>query len=93
MDEQPKNNNSQSQGRILKNAGYLTAAFIIQKILSFLYFVYIARVIGPVDLGFYDPAYGDFARDLGSVPGKLEDHGFKRVSPPMNGNSSGGGFS
>ncbi|KKR76689.1 MAG: hypothetical protein UU21_C0005G0015 [Candidatus Levybacteria bacterium GW2011_GWA2_40_8] len=45
------------------------------------------------DLGFYDPAYGDFARDLGSVPGKLEDHGFKRVSPPMNGNSSGGGFS
>lgn len=45
-----------SQERILKNAGYLTAAFVLQKILSFLYFVYISRIIGPVDLGFYDPA-------------------------------------
>lgn len=57
MNEQnnSQNNNSQSQTRILKNAGYLTTAFILQKILSFLYFVFIARVIGPVDLGLYDP--------------------------------------
>lgn len=61
-----ENNNSQntsnnnqskerSQERILRNAGYLTIAFILQKILSFLYFVYISRIIGPVDLGLYDP--------------------------------------
>lgn len=56
MNEQNSQNNStQSQERILKNAGYLTIAFILQKILSFLYFVYISRIIGPVDLGLYDP--------------------------------------
>jgi len=55
MDQNGQNNNSQNQERILKNAGYLTIAFILQKILSFLYFVYIARIIGPVDLGLYDP--------------------------------------
>ena len=49
-------NNNQSQERILKNTGYLTVAFILQKILSFLYFIYIARALGPVDFGFYDPA-------------------------------------
>ncbi|MFA6098460.1 MAG: flippase [Patescibacteria group bacterium] len=48
-------NNGQAQERILKNTSYLTIAFILQKILSFLYFVYIARYLGPVDLGLYDP--------------------------------------
>lgn len=51
-----QNNNTQNQTRILRNAGYLTIAFIMQKILSFLYFVFISRIIGPVDLGLYDPA-------------------------------------
>jgi len=52
---QPNNQNIQSQEKILKNTGYLTVAFIFQKILSFLYFIYIARLLGPVDLGLYDP--------------------------------------
>lgn len=56
---QNTSNNNQSkersQERILRNAGYLTIAFILQKILSFLYFVFISRIIGPVDLGLYDP--------------------------------------
>lgn len=55
----PNNNNNsqnnQSQERILKNTSYLTIAFILQKILSFLYFIYIARNLGPFDLGLYDP--------------------------------------
>jgi len=55
MNEQNNQNNTQYQGRILKNAGYLSIAFVLQKILSFLYFVYISRIIGPVDLGLYDP--------------------------------------
>lgn len=55
MPENDNNNNSQSQERILKNTSYLTIAFILQKILSFLYFIYIARELGPVDLGLYDP--------------------------------------
>lgn len=56
METQTPQNNNHTQERILKNAGYLTVAFVLQKILSFLYFVYISRIIGPVDLGFYDPA-------------------------------------
>lgn len=44
-----------SQARILKNTSFLTGAFILQKVISFLYFVFIARRIGPVDLGLYDP--------------------------------------
>ena len=56
MANEPKQlNDSQSEERILKNTSYLTLAFVLQKILSFLYFIYIARSIGPVDLGLYDP--------------------------------------
>jgi len=51
--DQQKSNHAQE--RILKNTSYLTLAFILQKVLSFLYFIYIAREIGPVDLGLYDP--------------------------------------
>lgn len=47
---------SPSNERILQNTSYLTGAFIIQKILSFLYFILIAKALGPYDLGFYDPA-------------------------------------
>lgn len=54
MPEQQKNN-VKSQERILANTSYLTIAFVLQKILSFLYFIYIARYLGPVDLGLYDP--------------------------------------
>ena len=49
------NENKQSQERILKNTSYLTVSFILQKVLSFLYFIYLARQLGPVDLGLYDP--------------------------------------
>jgi len=54
-DNNNQHNNNQFQERILKNTSYLTIAFILQKILSFLYFIYIARNLGPVDLGLYDP--------------------------------------
>ncbi|MBI5038049.1 MAG: flippase [Candidatus Kerfeldbacteria bacterium] len=49
------NQSTASEERILKNTSYLTIAFIIQKVLSFLYFIFIARQLGPVDLGLYDP--------------------------------------
>jgi len=47
---------NQTQEKILKNTSYLTIAFVLQKVLSFIYFILIARSLGPVDLGFYDPA-------------------------------------
>ncbi|MCH7491990.1 flippase [Patescibacteria group bacterium] len=47
--------NNNFQERILKNTSYLAVAFILQKILSFLYFIYLARILGPEDLGLYDP--------------------------------------
>ncbi|MFA6512126.1 MAG: flippase [Patescibacteria group bacterium] len=37
--------------RIARNTGYLTVAFIIQKALSFGFFIYYARVLGPGDTG------------------------------------------
>lgn len=43
------------QERILKNTSYLTLAFIVQKFLSFFYFILIARALGATDLGLYDP--------------------------------------
>lgn len=55
MSENNQNNNTQSQSKILKNTSYLTIAFILQKILSFIYFIYLARYLGPFDLGLYDP--------------------------------------
>lgn len=39
--------------RIAKNTSFFTIALIIQKILSFGYFAYVARMIGDVDLGKY----------------------------------------
>jgi O-antigen/teichoic acid export membrane protein len=89
MQEQNNSISNNNQERILKNAGYLTAAFILQKILSFLYFVYISRIIGPVDLGLYDPAKSlipifliiiDFSlsvvlvREIARKPEKVEDY-------------------
>ncbi len=47
--------NNGSQERILRNTSYLTLAFILQKILSFLFFIFVARALGPIDLGLYDP--------------------------------------
>ena len=44
------------QERILQNTSYLTGAFIIQKILAFLYFIIIAGALGAYDLGIYDPS-------------------------------------
>ena len=48
-------NSNHSQEKILRNTTYLTSGFILQKILSFFYFIIIARNLGPVDLGLYDP--------------------------------------
>lgn len=47
---------STTQSKILRNTSFLTGAFIIQKILSFLYFIFIAKALGAYDLGLYDPA-------------------------------------
>ncbi len=49
------NDNGDSQEKILKNTSFLTGAFVVQKVISFLYFIFIARRVGPVDLGLYDP--------------------------------------
>ncbi|MFA7365108.1 MAG: oligosaccharide flippase family protein, partial [Patescibacteria group bacterium] len=38
---------------IAKNTSYLTLAFIIQKVFSFIYFVILARNLGPETLGKY----------------------------------------
>jgi len=38
---------------IAKNTSYFTLALILQKVISFTYFVLIARAIGPEDLGKY----------------------------------------
>lgn len=82
------NSSHKSQERILKNTSYLTVAFILQKVLSFGYFIYIARIIGPVDFGLYDPAKSlipilliliDFSlsvvlvREIARKPEKTED--------------------
>ncbi|MFH0804842.1 MAG: flippase [Patescibacteria group bacterium] len=80
---------SRSQERILRNTSYLTVAFILQKILSFLYFIYLSRLLGPVDLGLYDPMKSlipilliviDFSlsvvlvREIARTPEKTEDY-------------------
>ncbi len=39
--------------RIVRNTTFLTAAYTLQKILSFLYFIFIARVIGVENVGRY----------------------------------------
>jgi len=39
--------------KIVKNTSYLTGAFIIQKVLAFIYFTILARVIGVDNVGKY----------------------------------------
>jgi O-antigen/teichoic acid export membrane protein len=56
MSESTSQPKATGQERILRNTSYLTGAFIIQKILSFLYFIFIAKALGAYDLGLYDPA-------------------------------------
>lgn len=43
------------QARILTNTTYLLAASIIQKFVSFGYFIYYARTIGPKNIGLFEP--------------------------------------
>ena len=38
---------------IAKNTSYFTLALILQKVISFTYFILIARALGPEDLGKY----------------------------------------
>lgn len=40
-------------GRLAKNTTYLTAASILQKLISFGYYIYIARMLGDINLGKY----------------------------------------
>ncbi|MFC1687728.1 flippase [Patescibacteria group bacterium] len=57
--ESPKGQSTKTgdsgQDRILKNTSFLTVAFIIQKAISFLFFVFVARRLGPIELGLFDP--------------------------------------
>lgn len=74
--------------RIAKNTSYMTAALVVQKVLSFAYFAYIARVIGAQKLELYLSAlaittvFGIFI-DLGLTPvliretAKKPEHGFR----------------
>ncbi len=43
------------QGRILRNTSYLTGAFILQKIISFVYYTVVVNFIGVSKTGEYDP--------------------------------------
>lgn len=60
--------------RIAKNTTYLTVAYIVQKILSFLYFILIARLIGVGDIGKYV-----FAVSFTSIFGIFIDLGLSSV--------------
>ncbi|MFA5358501.1 MAG: flippase [Patescibacteria group bacterium] len=60
--------------RIAKNTTYLTVAYIVQKILAFLYFVLIARMVGVADIGKYV-----FALSFTSIFGILIDLGLSSV--------------
>lgn len=90
MDTQSSNpTGNHTQEKILRNTSYLTIAFVMQKVLSFVYFILIARSIGPVDLGLYDPAKSlipvlliliDFSlsvvmvREIARAPEKTEEY-------------------
>lgn len=56
MKHQQQLTNATGQERILRNTSYLTIAFVLQKILSFVYFIFISKALGAYNLGFYDPA-------------------------------------
>lgn len=56
MTEQSSETTNGGQQRILRNTSYLTVAFVVQKLLSFVYFIFVAKALGPYDLGLYDPA-------------------------------------
>lgn len=51
----PNDHSGQGQARILTNTTYLLAASVIQKFVSFGYFIYIARSIGSANLGLFEP--------------------------------------
>lgn len=62
-----------SQAKIIKNTTYLTSAFIGQKLLAFIYFVLIARLIGVENVGKYTVALSyttifSIFIDLGTSP-------------------------
>ncbi|MBI5621655.1 flippase [Candidatus Falkowbacteria bacterium] len=59
---------------VAKNTTYLTAAYIIQKVFSFLYFILIARGIGVEDIGKYV-----FALSFTTIFGVFIDLGFSPV--------------
>ena len=59
---------------IAKNTSYFTLALVLQKIISFTYFVLIARALGPADLGKYS-----FAISFTSIFGIFIDIGQSNV--------------
>lgn len=67
-------NASVQTNTVTRNTTYLTAAFVLQKLLSFVYFVFYANVIGAADTGKYI-----FAVSLVTIFGILIDLGFSPV--------------
>src|SRR3989338_3989417 len=59
---------------IAKNTSYFTLALVLQKVISFTYFVLIARALGPEDLGKYY-----FAISFASIFSILIDLGLTNV--------------
>jgi O-antigen/teichoic acid export membrane protein len=43
------------QSRILRNTSYLTGAFVLQKVISFLYYIVVVNALGVTQTGAYDP--------------------------------------
>lgn len=60
--------------RIARNTSYLTVAFVIQKVLSFGFFIYYARLLGPEDTGRLVTALS-----LATLFGILIDLGFSPI--------------
>ena len=59
---------------IAKNTSYFTLSLVIQKVISFTYFIILARVLGPEDLGKYY-----FAISFTSIFSIIIDLGFTNV--------------
>ncbi len=59
---------------VTKNSSYLTLSYVVQKVLSFIYFVFVARTLGVEDLGKYT-----FALSFTTLFAVLVDWGLTQV--------------
>ncbi len=52
---EPTTEVNSGQSRILRNTTYLTGAFVLQKVVSFLYYIVVVNALGVSQTGAYDP--------------------------------------